>query len=188
MSTQTTTPASEPALSPAAGKQPIAILGRRYHISASHRLHSDLFDEPTNQAVFGKCNNPHGHGHNYTVELLFRGPVDPTTGMVADLAQLDQFAAQHLLATFDHQNLNTLPCFTHRNPSTENLTLEIHRIFRHFRSACLVSIHVQETPNNSFTYTGPTFVTETVKHPAVTPEQGTDLVTGDPTPSHSGAL
>lgn len=183
MSTETRTPA----LTPAAGKpQPIAHLGRRYHFSASHRLHSDLFDEPTNQAVFGKCNNPHGHGHNYTVELLFRRPVDPTTGMVADLTALDSFAATHLLETFDHQNLNTLPCFAHCNPSTENLTLEIHRIFRHFRAAHLISVHVEETPNNSFTYTGPAPVTETVTNSAATSKYGTDLVTGED--SRAGVL
>lgn len=184
MSTQTRTPA----LTPAAGKpQPIAHLGRRYHFSASHRLHSDLFDEPTNRAIFGKCNNPHGHGHNYTVELLFRGPVDSTTGMVADLAALDQFGATHLLQTFDHQNLNTLPCFARCTPSTENLTLEIHRIFRQFRGARLISVHIQETPNNSFTYTGQTSVTETVPDPtAEARNDGTDLVSGEE--SHSGVL
>lgn len=185
MSPQTPTPA----LTPAAGKpQPIAHLGRRYHFSASHRLHSDFYDAPTNQAVFGKCNNPHGHGHNYTVELLFRGPVDPTTGMVAGLAQLDQFAQDHLLAKFDHQNLNTLPCFSRSVPSTEILTLEIHRIFRHFRSQSvhLVSVHIEETPNNSFTYTGPT---QPVSNPATTPaipEHGTDLVSGED--SRAGVL
>ena len=191
MSTQTLTPA--PAF-PSAGAHPIATLGRRYHFSASHRLHSDTYDHATNQAVFGKCNNPHGHGHNYTVELLFRGPVHPTTGMVADLAQLDRFAADHLITNFDHQNLNTLPPFIHCIPSTENLTLEIHRIFRHFcsrlfcsQSVSLVSVHVEETPNNGFTYTGPTAAPGAMPH-APTPEHGTDLVTGDPTPSHSGAL
>lgn len=190
-------PLLTPVPPPAAGKQPIATLGRRYHFCASHRLHSDRYDEPTNRAIFGKCNNPHGHGHNYTVELLFRGPVDPTTGMVADLAALDEFALTHLLHPFNHQNLNTLPCFSRSVPSTENLAVEIHRIFRHFSPARLVSVHVQETSNNSFTYAGPTSVTPTIAHSAAspaaspvaspaTPEQGTDLVTGED--SHSGAL
>lgn len=172
---------------PATSPQPIAYLGRRYHFSASHRLHSDLYDQATNRAVFGKCNNPHGHGHNYTVELLFRGPVDPVTGMVADLADLDRFAHDRLLSRFDHQNLNTLPCFARCVPSTENLTLEVHRIFRHFPGAPLRNVHIEETSNNSFTYTGETSVTETVTNTtAAPPEQGTDLVTGED--SHSGVL
>ena len=173
----------------AATTHPIATLGRRYTFSASHRLHSDTLDAPTNQSVFGKCNNPHGHGHNYTVELLFRGPVDPTTGMILDLADLDTFARTHLLDAFDHQNLNTVPAFTHLVPTSENLTLEVHRIARHFRSgtATLTGVHVEETPNNSFTYTGPASVIETVTNPqSRTPEQGTDLVTGQD--SHSGVL
>ncbi len=169
------------------GTQPVATLGRRYHFSASHRLHSDCYDGPTNQAIFGKCNNPHGHGHNYTVELLFRGPVDPTTGMVADLAALDRFAADQLYARFDHQNLNTLLCFASCVPSTENLTLELYRIFRQFRGAQLHSVHVQETQNNSFTYDGePAATKKTLNETAITPESGTDLVTGE-TP-HSGVL
>ena len=186
MSTHLLTP--DPVPAPAV-KQPIAILGRRYTFSASHRLHADTLDTPTNQSVFGKCNNPHGHGHNYTVELLFRGPIDPTTGMVLNLATLDHFARTHLLDAFDHQNLNTLPAFNHLVPTSENLTLEIHRIFRHFRSATatLASVHVEETANNSFTYTGSQSVTELSTNPeALTPKQGTDLVTGGD--AHSGTL
>ena len=167
--------------------RPIATLGRRYTFSASHRLHSETFDAPTNQSVFGKCNNPHGHGHNYTVELLFRGPVDPVTGMAVNLADLDQFAQQHLLAHFDHQNLNTLLCFACTVPTSENLTLEIFRIFRHFRGAHLVNVRVEETPNNSFQYPGTEPVTEIGTQAEIaTPEHGTDLVTGGD--SHAGAL
>lgn len=166
---------------------PVAMLGRRYRFCASHRLHSESYDERTNRVVFGKCNNPHGHGHNYIVELLFSGPVDPITGMVCDLAQLDGFAQQHLHARFDHQNLNLLPCFARTVPTSENLTVEIYRIFRHFRGAHLSSVHVEETPNNSFTYTGPPSVIEPVTlSQAATPEQGTDLVTG--ADSHAGVL
>ncbi len=182
MSTRTFTPDR-----PATPAQPVAHLCRRYTFSASHRLHSSSFDEPTNQHVFGKCNNPHGHGHNYTVELALRGPVDPITGMVVNLADLDQFAEEHLLARFDHQNLNTLPCFARIVPTSENLTLEIFRIFRHFRGAHLVNVHVAETPNNSFEYTGAELVTETGTQAQIaTPEHGTDLVTGGD--SHSGVL
>ena len=77
---------------------PRAYLSRRYHLSASHRLHSDAFTRAENQAAYGKCNNPHGHGHNYTIEVTVAGPVDETTGMVCDLGELDAFAQTNLLA------------------------------------------------------------------------------------------
>src|ERR1700688_890898 len=98
-----------------------AHLSRRYHFSASHRLHADAYDEVRNKAVFGKCNNPHGHGHNYTVQVTLSGPVDPATGMVCDLGELDAFAHTNLLARFDHTNLNTLDCFRDTVSTTENL-------------------------------------------------------------------
>src|ERR1700710_2392515 len=104
-------------------------LSRRYHFSASHRLHTDNYDAERNSSVFGKCNNPHGHGHNYTVQVTLSGPVDETTGMVCDLAALDAFARTNLIERFDHMNLNTLECFRERVSSTENLSIEIYRIF-----------------------------------------------------------
>ena len=85
-----------------------AHLSRRYHFSASHRLHTEAYDSAKNQAVFGKCNNPHGHGHNYTVQVTLSGQVDPATGMVCNLAELDAFARTNLIDRFDHTNLNTL--------------------------------------------------------------------------------
>ncbi len=88
-----------------------AHLSRRYHFSASHRLHTEAYDSGQNMAVFGKCNNPHGHGHNYTVQVTLSGQVDPETGMVCNLGDLDAFAQTNLLARFDHMNLNTLDCF-----------------------------------------------------------------------------
>ena len=131
-----------------------AYLSRRYHFSASHRLHTDAYDAKQNQAVFGKCNNPHGHGHNYTVQVTLSGQVDPVTGMVCNLAELDAFAQTNLLARFDHTNLNTLNCFANKVSTTENLTVEIHRIFQGFTAAHLERVHVEETSNNSFDYAG----------------------------------
>jgi 6-pyruvoyltetrahydropterin/6-carboxytetrahydropterin synthase len=90
---------------------PRATLSRRYHLSASHRLHSDAYTDQQNRSVYGKCNNPHGHGHNYIVEVTVAGAVDETTGMVCDLGQLDDFAQTNLLARFDSMNLNTLDAF-----------------------------------------------------------------------------
>ena len=131
-----------------------AHLSRRYHLSASHRLHSEAYDAARNQAVFGKCNNPHGHGHNYTVQVTLSGQVDPVTGMVCNLADLDDFARTNLLERFDHTNLNTLDCFQNLVSTTENLSIEIHRIFQNFTAAHLERVHVEETSNNSFDFAG----------------------------------
>jgi 6-pyruvoyltetrahydropterin/6-carboxytetrahydropterin synthase len=131
-----------------------AHLSRRYHFSASHRLHTEAYDAAKNQAVYGKCNNPHGHGHNYTVQVTLSGQVDPATGMVCNLADLDAFAQRNVIDRFDHQNLNTLDCFQRSVSSTENLTMEIYRIFQAFRAAHLEHISIEETSNNSFEYSG----------------------------------
>jgi 6-pyruvoyltetrahydropterin/6-carboxytetrahydropterin synthase len=137
-----------------AGLSPKAYLGRRYHFAASHRLHSDEYDAARNRELYGKCNNPHGHGHNYTVEVVLSGPVDAKTGMVCDLVELDAFADKNILAVFDHMNLNTLPNFAQRVPTTENLCIEVYNIFKNFRGAKLERVRVEETSNNSFEYAG----------------------------------
>lgn len=131
-----------------------AYLSRRYHFSASHRLNSEAYDEARNREVYGKCNNPHGHGHNYTVEVTLSGQVDPLTGMVCNLADLDAFAQKNLLERFDQTNLNELDCFANRVSTTENLSIEVHRIFTDFPGARLERIHIEETSNNSFDYAG----------------------------------
>jgi len=134
--------------------RPVAFLSRRYHFSASHRLHSEAFDAERNREVYGKCNNPHGHGHNYTVQVTFRGPVDSETGMVCNLGDLDAFARTNLLGPFDHTNLNTLKCFADVVSTTENLAIEVQRIFAEFPYARLERVHIEETSNNSFDCTG----------------------------------
>ena len=131
-----------------------AYLSRRYHFSASHRLHTEAYDSARNMAVFGKCNNPYGHGHNYIVQVTLSGEVDPATGMVCDLGELDAFAQTNLLARFEHSNLNTLDCFANKVSTTENLSIEIYRIFKDFTAAHLERVHVEETSNNSFDYAG----------------------------------
>jgi 6-pyruvoyltetrahydropterin/6-carboxytetrahydropterin synthase len=131
-----------------------AYISRRYRFSAAHRLHADLLSEEQNRLTFGKCNNPFGHGHNYTVEVCFSGPVDPLTGMVTNLADLDAFAREHLIDPFDQTNLNTLPLFATSVPSTENLAIALYRILAAYPYAKLERIHVEETPNNSFDYAG----------------------------------
>ncbi|MGO4209812.1 6-carboxytetrahydropterin synthase [Terriglobus sp. 2YAB30_2] len=131
-----------------------AYLGRRYRFSASHRLHVDGFSDERNREVFGKCNNPFGHGHNYWLEIVLSGTVDPTTGMVCNLVEIDEFAHGRLIAKFDHQNLNTLPEFAALVPSTENLAMVIWEILKGFTAAKVEKIRIEETPNNSFEYRG----------------------------------
>jgi 6-pyruvoyltetrahydropterin/6-carboxytetrahydropterin synthase len=132
-----------------------AYLTRRYRFSASHRLHSDAMSEEENQRTYGKCNNPHGHGHNYTVEITVGGPVDPKTGMVCDLEELDQFVEREVLEPLDHTNLNTLAPFRGVVPTTEHLCVEIYgRLERGFRTAHLEKVRLEETMLNSFEYAG----------------------------------
>ncbi len=131
---------------------PMAYLSRRYYLSASHRLHSDTYTADQNKAVYGKCNNPHGHGHNYIVEVTMGGPVDDTTGMVCDLGELDAFAQTNLLSHFDLMNLNTLEAFRDIVSTTENFTIEVYRIFAAFSGAKLARVRIEETSNNSFEY------------------------------------
>jgi 6-pyruvoyltetrahydropterin/6-carboxytetrahydropterin synthase len=130
-----------------------AHLGRRYRLSASHRLYKDAMSEADNRAVYGKCANPHGHGHNYTVEVTVGGEIDPVTGMVWDLGELDGCMGREVLEAFDHQNLNTLECFREVVPTTENLVLEIRkRLVRAVPPKMTVGVRVEETSNNFFEY------------------------------------
>lgn len=130
-------------------------LGRRYRFSGSHRLHSGRLSEEENRRVYGKCNNPHGHGHNYVVEVHVSGEVDPATGMIANLADLDGFVEREVLEPFDHRLLNEeVPEFRGSVPTTENLCKEIYRRLRKFPMAKLERVRVEETSNNSFEYAG----------------------------------
>jgi 6-pyruvoyltetrahydropterin/6-carboxytetrahydropterin synthase len=129
---------------------PQASLSRRYPLSASHRLHSPAYTDEQNRAAYGKCNNPHGHGHNYIIEITVTGPVNPVTGMVCDLGELDAFAQTNLLDRFDLTNLNTFDIFRDLVPTTENFTIEAYRIFQQFPGARLERVRIEETSNNSF--------------------------------------
>ena len=132
-----------------------AHLTRRYWFSASHRLHSDEMSEEENRATYGKCNNPYGHGHNYALEVTVSGPVDASTGMVCNLAELDSFVGREILSRYEHVNLNTLAEFSRRVPTTENLCTEIFEIVRRgFAHAHLEKVRIEETMMNSFEYAG----------------------------------
>jgi 6-pyruvoyltetrahydropterin/6-carboxytetrahydropterin synthase len=132
-----------------------AYFGRRYMLSASHRLHSDALSAEENRSAYGKCNNPHGHGHNYAVEVLVGGPVDAETGMVVDLAALDEVVRTRVTARFDHTNLNLDPLFANRVPTTENLCREVFGLLKGAMPAGKVEyVRVEETENNFFEYRG----------------------------------
>ena len=131
-------------------------LTRRYSFAASHRLHSAQLDDAENRRVYGKCNNPHGHGHNYVVEVTLAGPVDPATGMIANIADLDRFVGREVIEPFDHTYLNMdVAAFRDRVPTAENLCIEIFDRLRKFPGAQLVRIRLEETGKNSFEYAGP---------------------------------
>lgn len=130
-----------------------AYLGRRYRLSASHRLYSASFSEAENRSVYGKCANPHGHGHNYILELIVGGEIDRQTGMICDLRELDACVGREVLEPLGHTNLNTLECFRGVVPTTENLCIEIERRLRKaLRRELSLQVRVEETGNNFFEY------------------------------------
>jgi 6-pyruvoyltetrahydropterin/6-carboxytetrahydropterin synthase len=132
-----------------------AYFGRRYMLSASHWLNADSLSAEENRAVYGKCNNPHGHGHNYVVEVLAGGAVDPETGMVVNMAALDDTVQVQVIERFDHTNLNLDPKFANRVPTTENLSKVIFELLDgSIEPAELVQVRVEETENNFFEYSG----------------------------------
>jgi 6-pyruvoyltetrahydropterin/6-carboxytetrahydropterin synthase len=123
--------------------------------SASHRLHCDRLSADENVATYGRCNNPHGHGHNYFVEVTVSGQVDQQTGMVCNLVHIDECVSREVLERFDHANLNTLPEFRGEVPTTEMLSMAIFNILKQsFRVAHLERVRIEETTLNSFEYAG----------------------------------
>jgi 6-pyruvoyltetrahydropterin/6-carboxytetrahydropterin synthase len=132
-----------------------AHLTRRYRFSASHRLHSREMSADENRVTYGKCNNPHGHGHNYALEVTVSGQVDQSTGMVCNLVDLDGFVEREVLSRYHLENLNTLQEFAQQVPTTENLSVEIFEILqRGFDQAHLEGVRLEETMMNSFEYAG----------------------------------
>ena len=130
-----------------------AHLTRRYRFSASHRLHSEQMSDAENTAVYGKCNNPFGHGHNYVLEVTVNGQVDESTGMICNLVDLDKCVQREVVDRFDLENLNMRPEFANQVPTTENLCTVIYDILqREFHLAHLERVRIQETMMNSFEY------------------------------------
>jgi len=127
---------------------------RKEHFNAAHRLNNPSWDEATNQAVFGKCNNPHYHGHNYELIVKLTGVPDPVTGFVYDLKLLSDLIRDKIVERFDHKNLNedTID-FKDLNPTAENIAIVIYRLLRPEIDAKLdLQVRLYETERNFVDY------------------------------------
>ena len=131
---------------------------RRYGFAASHRLHAPQLSEDENRRLYGKCNNPYGHGHNYEVEVSVRGPADARTGLAVNTPLLDGMVNRLVLQPFSHRNLNAeVDSFAATVPTSENLAVEIcRRLKRNWSTVFpgewpkLEKIRIAETPRNIF--------------------------------------
>jgi 6-pyruvoyltetrahydropterin/6-carboxytetrahydropterin synthase len=128
---------------------------RTYTFCAAHRLHTDQLPDDLNQKIFGKCNNPNGHGHNYTVLVTVQGELDPVTGLITDVDALDRLVKEKIADRFDHQHLNFDPAFEQVTTTGENLARLIWDLLvDQIPSGRLGKIGVIETRDNFFEYIG----------------------------------
>ncbi|MBN7815587.1 6-pyruvoyl trahydropterin synthase family protein [Algoriphagus pacificus] len=129
---------------------------RKEHFNAAHRLHNANWSEEQNKAVFGKCNNPHFHGHNYEMIVKLRGEIDPQTGYVYDMKLLSDLIKEHVLNRFDHKNLNLdTDEFKELNPTAENIAVVIWNILREkIDRKFELTIRLYETERNFVEYDG----------------------------------
>jgi 6-pyruvoyltetrahydropterin/6-carboxytetrahydropterin synthase len=127
---------------------------RKEHFNAAHRLHNPAWDDATNQKVFGKCNNPHYHGHNYELIVKLSGEPDAATGYVYDLKLLSDVIDEQILQRFDHKNLNEDTAeFKTLNPTAENIAVVIYTILRaHIDLKYDLQVRLYETPRNFVEY------------------------------------
>jgi len=132
-------------------------LYRRAHFNAAHRLFRPDWSDEKNREVFGKCSNPNYHGHNYELIVGVKGPVDPETGFVMDIAKLKQLIKEQVVEPFDHKNLNLeVAEFADLNPTVEHISEVIWKRMRPFIGDHLnLEITLYETPRNFVTYDGP---------------------------------
>ncbi len=130
-------------------------LMRRYTFSAGHRLSRAHWEPERNRRIYGRCANPHGHGHNYTLHVVVTGEVDPASGMIADLAELDRVVRRLVVDRLDHRFINDeIPDFRDRVPTSENLCRWIWSALQLEVPGRLVRITLKETDTNSFEYSG----------------------------------
>lgn len=134
----------------------IATVSRIAHFNAAHRLYRPDWDDARNREVFGKCSNPHFHGHNYELIVSVTGPIDPNTGFVMDLKVLKDLIRNEVEEVLDHKNLNAeVPEFATLNPTAENIAVVIwHKLRPHLESGLELEVQLYETPRNYVTYKG----------------------------------
>ena len=127
---------------------------RKEHFNAAHRLFNPAWDDAKNNAVFGKCNNPNFHGHNYELIVKLVGEPDPQTGYVMDMKVLSELVKEHVLSRFDHKNLNLdTTYFKDINPTAENICVVIYNILRDKIDARLdMQVRLYETERNFVEY------------------------------------
>ena len=127
------------------------------HFSAAHRLHNDAKDAEWNRRVFDKCNNPHGHGHTYELDVTVEGPVDAVTGWVMDFGVVKNVVRERVVKACDRRNLNVdVPFLAGVNPTAENIAIRIWEVLAPaVAPARLVRIELHETERNKVVYTGP---------------------------------
>ncbi|UCG89415.1 MAG: 6-carboxytetrahydropterin synthase [Gemmatimonadota bacterium] len=134
---------------------PTVTVTRRLHFNAAHRLHNPRLSSEENRRIFGLCNNPNYHGHNYELEVSVEGEIDPVTGYVADLGEVRRLVEESVIHHLDHKNLNLdVPEFRDLIPTTENLIVVIWRMLEGRLPGKLKRLVLWETPRNYVTYWG----------------------------------
>lgn len=131
-------------------------VSRKAHFNAAHRLYRKDWDMTKNDAVFGKCNNPNFHGHNYELVVSVTGEIDPVTGFVIDMKDLKDLIKAEIEDAFDHKNLNVeVPEFKDLNPTAENISVVIwHKLRPHIKKEHELEVVLYETPRNFVTFSG----------------------------------
>lgn len=135
---------------------PVVTVTRRLRFNAAHRVHNPALSEAENTALFGKCNNPNWHGHNYTLDVSVTGPIDPVSGYVMDLGQLRALVEREVVEQVDHRNLNLdVPFMQGINPTSENLVVAIWNVLaQRVAPAALTRLRLWETEHNFVDYHG----------------------------------
>ena len=135
---------------------PVVTVVRRLRFNAAHRVHNPALSDAENVALFGKCNNPNWHGHNYTLDVWVAGEIDEKTGYVMDLSVIDDVASREVVDKVDHRNFNVDVDFMRGiNPTSENIIVAFWRVLEPaLRPARLTRLVLRETENNSVEYDG----------------------------------
>ena len=134
---------------------PTVTVTRHVHFNAAHRLHNPALSDEENTRIFGACNNPNYHGHNYELDISVTGEVDPVTGYVVDLGEVKRVAQAIVLEALDHRNLNLdVPAFADLNPTAENIVVVIWQMLEGKLPGKLTRLVLWETPRNKVEYAG----------------------------------